>query len=288
MIDFLRYRYVCLFFSGLLFAGAFGAYFYHGGLNYHIDFAGGMELRVNFDAPVAMGDIRHALTQEGYQDPVIQSLGNSGTEFLVRVSQDHKDIESVFLKLMKQHLPERTVEINNVTWIGAEAGSDIKWNALISILLSFFGILLYVAFRSEYRFAVGGVAALAHDLLAIMAVFIILHEQISLNLLAALLTTLGYSLNDTIVIFSRIKENMSIMRGQSETVIVNTSINQTLRRTLRTSATTLLAIVSILLFGGEALHSLSLAMFVGVIAGTYSSIYIASPVMMAIAPSRKE
>jgi len=143
--------------------------------------------------------------------------------------------------------------------------------------------LLYVAIRSKYRFAVGAVVAIAHDMLVVLAAFALLREQISVHVLAAILAILGYSLNDTIVIFSRVRENMIKVKGASEWEIVNLSLNQTLRRTLLTSFSTLLAVGSIFFLGGDVLHGFSLAMLIGIVFGTYSSIYIASPVMLAIA-----
>ncbi len=178
--------------------------------------------------------------------------------------------------------------VRNVEWVGAEVGKDIKWNALISVILSLLLIMLYVAVRSRYRYAVGAVVAIAHDMLAVLIYFLIFGEPISLHVLAAVLAILGYSLNDTIVIFSRIRENFAKMKGVSEEEIVNRSINQTLSRTLLTSFSTLLAVGSIFLFGGEALHGFSLAMLIGIVVGTYSSVYIASPVMLALgSPTNK-
>lgn len=287
MIHFLRYRSLCATFSVLFLLAGAAAYVYRGGFNYHIDFVGGTELQVTFEKPLSASELRSALSHDNWQDPVIQSLGTSGKQFLVRVKQSEKSLEERFLKTAHKELAQNAVEIDNVSWVGAEVGSDIKWDAFVALILALIGMLLYIAIRSEYRFAVGAVVALTHDILIVLAVLLMLDEQISLNVLAALLTTLGYSINDTIVIFSRIQENLATLKGKSEEEIVDLSINQTLRRTLLTSFTTFLAVLSLYLLGGEALKGFSLAMLVGIVAGTYSSIYIASPVMLAIGAARR-
>jgi preprotein translocase subunit SecF len=282
VINFLRYRYICLAFSILsLLAGA-AAYIYHGGFNYHIDFVGGTELQVSFEKKLLVEEVRNALTSSGWQDPVVQSLGSNENQFLIRVKQEGKTLEERFLKVVEEKLSGNTVVVDHIAWVGAEVGTDIKWDATIAMLLALLGILLYIAIRSQYRFALGAVVALAHDIFMVLTVLLLLNEQISLNVLAALLTTLGYSINDTIVIFSRIQENFALLTNKTEEEIVNISINQTLRRTLLTSLTTFLAVFALYLLGGEALKGFSLSMLVGIVAGTYSSIYIASPVMLAI------
>lgn len=281
MIQFLRYRSACTVLSILLIVGGAVAYIKNGGFNYHIDFVGGTELQVSFAEPVDAGQLRAALSASGWQDAGIQSVGSQGKQFLVRVKQSDKDLEAGFLSIARDAFKGNAVIVDNISWVGAEVGSDVSWNAILATLLAMLSILLYIALRSQYRFGMGAVVALAHDMLAILAIFLMLNEQISVNVLMALLTTLGYSINDTIVIFSRIQENMVRMKGSSEEEIVETSINQTLRRTLLTSITTFLAVAAIYVVGGEALKGFSLAMLIGIVAGTYSSVYIASPVMLA-------
>jgi len=282
VIKFLRYRFVCLAFSVLFLAAGAATYVYRGGFNYHIDFVGGTELQVAFNKKVSANELRQALSGDSWQDPVIQSLGNEDKQFLIRVKQEGKNLEERFIDTINEKIKGNEVTIDQKAWVGAEVGNDIKWDAFIAILLALFGMLCYIAFRSEYRFAVGAVIALAHDILIVLAVLLMLNEQVSLNVLAALLTTLGYSINDTIVIFSRIQENFSLLKNNTEEEIVDISINQTLRRTLLTSFTTFLAVLSLYIVGGEALKGFSLSMLVGIVAGTYSSIYIASSVMLAI------
>jgi len=271
-----------LAFSALILLAGAATYVYRGGFNYHIDFVGGTELQVTFKNTVSASDLRSALSGDSWQDPVIQSLGTENKQFLIRVKQEGKNLEERFIDTMNDKIANNEVVIDQKAWVGAEVGNDIKWDAFIAILLALFGMLFYIAIRSQYRFAVGAVVALAHDILIVLAVLLFLNEQVSLNVLAALLTTLGYSINDTIVIFSRIQENFAILKNKTEEEIVDISINQTLRRTLLTSFTTFLAVSALYVVGGEALKGFSLSMLVGIVAGTYSSIYIASSVMLSI------
>lgn len=291
MIDFLKYKYVCLSFSILLLLSGLGTYVYRvnkglPGFNYHIDFVGGTELHVKFNDPIKIDGLREITKQAGWNDLTIQSIGNAEAnnaykEFIVRLAQTNEGLEEEFKESISKVVPDNNLMIVGIARVGSEVGKDIQWNSFIAVALSLLLILLYVAVRSEYRFAVGAVIALMHDLFAVLVLFLIFGEQISVNVLAAILAVLGYSINDTIVIFSRIIENMKKLRGSSEEYIVNLSINQTLRRTLFTSITTLLTVLAILFLGGEALYGFALAMAIGIVFGTYSSIYIASPVMLA-------
>lgn len=291
MIDFLKYRYACLMMS-LVFMGVglaiYGWRVSQGktGFEYAIDFVGGTELTVAFAQAVSIDDMRSKSQASGWADLTIQSIGmqeqGGYREFVVRTTDTTEGIDQRFKKDITAAFPQNTVSILSIAQVGAEVGKDIQWNSIMAVILSMLIILLYVAIRSKYRFAVGAVVALAHDMLAVLVVFLLFGEPISVHVLAAILAILGYSLNDTIVIFSRIRENMKKIQGQSESYIVNLSINQTLRRTLLTSLSTLLTVLAIFFLGGEVLHGFSLAMLVGVVAGTYSSVYIASPVMLAI------
>lgn len=296
MINFLKYRYVCMVFSVAFLAIGVGAFFYNkatygSGFAYDIDFTGGTEFRVSFTSPVEVDVIRDAIPS-GYTLQSIGQADDAGTykEFMLRTAADLEktpELENSFKSYVAQHLPENPMRVESISSVGSEVGKDIQWNSLVSVLLAMLFILIYIGIRSQARFAFGAVVALAHDMLAVLVVFLIFREQISVHVLAAVLAILGYSLNDTIVIFSRIRENFRKMPHASEYEIVNLSINQTLRRTLLTSISTLLTVLAIFFFGGEVLHGFSLAMLVGVVAGTYSSVYIASPVMLALSSSKK-
>lgn len=285
--DFLKYRSAWLFVSLAYLVVGIGVYVARGGFTYHIDFTGGAELRVSFQNSSDVGTIRGIMTSKGWKDASIQSVGSTGRDFIIRVGNLESDTEARIKDDLASGMPENPVKINNISWVGAEVGKDTKWNATIAVLLSLLFLLLYIAVRFEFRFGIGAVISLTHDLLAILACLLVLNESVSLHVLAAILAILGYSINDTIVIFSRIRENMKKLRGVSEYDLVNLSLNQTLRRTTLTSGATLLSVLAILLLGGETLRGLSLVMFIGIIVGTYSSIYIASPVMMLAGKAKK-
>jgi len=288
MIDFLRYRSVCAIISILVLVLGIAAYFVMGGFRYHIDFSGGTQLQVSFDKAVDIAKLRKAITKEGWKDSVIQSVGTEGKRFIVRVGGYSKGVEEKFKSNVDKAIPEGKMTVDNVDMVGAEVGKNIKWNAIVAVLLSLLLILLYVAIRSKYAFAVGAVAAIAHDVLVVLVCLLVFGEPISLPVLAAILAILGYSLNDTIVTFSRVRENIKKMRGDSLLKIANVSINQTFKRTLLTSISTLAAVGSFFLLGGQTLRGFSLVMLIGILVGTYSSIYIASPVMLLVGHSLKD
>ncbi len=241
-----------------------------------------------FDKPVEISTLRDAIKSGGWKESVIQEVGNGGKEFLVRLAGELEvGLEDKVKNTINKAVPENKLEIKNIDWVGAEVSSDTTWNAIKAIILSIIILLLYIAFRFEFSFGMGAVLSLLHDLLFLLTFILITREQVSLHVLAAILALLGYSVNDTIVIFSRIRENFKKLSGISEYDIINLSINQTLRRTLLTSFATLLSVLAILVLGGETLRGLSIIMFVGIIVGTYSSIYIASPVMLLIRSRKK-
>lgn len=285
--DFLKYRSIWLFISIVYIVVGIGFYIAKGGFSYHIDFTGGAELRVSFEKPSDISTVRGIISAKGWKDASIQSVGSTGKDFIIRVGSLDSDTEAHIKRDLSDGLTDNKVQIDNVSWVGAEVGKDTKANAITAILISLFFLLLYIAVRFEFRFGIGAVLSLVHDLLAILAFILVFNESISLHVLAAILAILGYSMNDTIVIYSRIRENLSKLKGISEYDLVNLSINQTLRRTLLTSSATLLSVLAILLLGGETLRGLSLVMFIGIIVGTYSSIYIASPVMMLAGKAKK-
>ena len=259
-------------------------YFTQGGFKYNIDFTGGTSLRLKFDQPIEIAKLRSAIKEKGWDDSEIQLLNEAGTkgrEVLVVVAGKTDRIEDEFTEKISTVFPENKMEIASIEHVGAQAGREVKINAVLAVLLSLLMLLLYLAIRYQYAYALGAVVAVAHDLLAISVYFLIFKEAVSLNVLAAMLAMLGYSVNDTIIIYSRIRENRTLMRGQPLIDIVNKSINQTLRRTILTSFATLLSVITLYLLGGEALRTISITMIIGIIIGTYSSIYIASPVMLA-------
>lgn len=283
MIDFLRYRFACIIGSWLFFLAGAGALVYYGGFSYSVDFTGGTQVLFKFNKPVGSEDLKKMLEAVS-QDPVIREF--SPLEVAVRVKDFQNDTQGLAQKMrtsLEAQDAQLKVEILEANAVGSGVGGSLRYNAVVALLLSLLIVLLYIAVRfMSVPFAVGAVVSLFHDALAIVAVFAILQKEISPNVIGAILASLAYSINDTIVIFSRIKENFIKMKDKSAVEVANISINQTLRRTILTSFATLLVVIAMLLFGGESLHTLSLALFVGIIFGTYSSIYIASPIMLML------
>lgn len=288
MKDFLKYRYICFAASVVILALGFTGYFLNNGFKYAIDFAGGTELVMNFSEQSNVQNLRNTVIKLGWDDVVIQAMGSESKEFLVRVGDVGENLETRFNSALSKELGENSFTISKVERIGPEAGKEVRWNAIKAIFISMILLLFYLAIRSQYAYALGAVTALAHDLLAILSFILITGEPVSLTILAAILAILGYSLNDTIVIFSRVRENMGHMKGSTPFDVVNASLSQTLRRTLLTSFSTLVAIFSLLILGGETLQGFAKIMLVGIAVGTYSSVYIASPVMLAFSKELKE
>jgi preprotein translocase subunit SecF len=284
MIQFLKYRYVCYAVTAGLFLSGVAFYFLVAGFRYHIDFAGGTELRLAFEQPIEIGDLRDHVQAKDFKDAVIQTLGTEKKEYLVRVGLEEENVETRFKTNVAPLFKDNAMKIQSIEHVGAEAGVEVKWNAFKAVVISLILLLLYLAVRMQYAYGMGAVVALAHDLLVTLLFILITQQPISLSVLGAILAILGYSINDTIIIFSKIKENFVHLKHESPETIVDISINQVMRRTLLTSFSTLLSVAALLLLGGEVLYSFSSVMFVGIIAGTYSSVYIASPVMMATKP----
>jgi len=282
-IDFLKYRHFGFIFSVSLLLIGFVTYIAFQGFEYHIDFTGGTEIRVTFDEAVKTGDLRDAVARGA----VIQSIGDNGRSFLIRIGTTDTDIEKKVKKSLSDAFGQNKIRVDSIELVGAEVGKDTQSNAIKAVLLALILLLAYIAIRSEFRFGLGATMALMHDVLMVLVFLLLTQLQVSLHVLAAVLAVLGYSLNDTIVIFSKIRKNMKQYRGFSEYDIVNLSINQMLTRTILTSVSTFLSVLAIFLLGGETLRSLSLIMGVGVLVGTYSSVYIASAGMLALGSLKK-
>ncbi len=284
MINFLRYQYLCAAFS--LSAIVLGGALYLGkGLKYDIDFAGGTELHLLFKQSVSIEEVRSTISSvPEWQDTQIQSVGSDNTHYLVYAGPEKEkaQVEDRFSTYVSPLFKDNAPSIEQVSHVGASVGKNIRWNATVSLILCLLVLLGYIALRSAFAFGVGAVVALAHDILAVLIYLSLTGEPFSLPILAALMAVIGYSLNDTIVIFSRIKEDVQKIKNKTAQEIVNISINKTLRRTLLTSFATLLSVLALFFLGGRALHGFSATIIIGIIVGTYSSIYIASPVMLKV------
>ncbi|MDJ0882147.1 MAG: protein translocase subunit SecF [Gammaproteobacteria bacterium] len=259
-------------------------------LNVGIDFTGGSVIEVGYEKSVDLEPIRLALEEGGYKDAIVQHFG-SAREVLIRLApregQDKAELSSQVIGLLNEQ-NEAEVDVRRVDFVGPQVGEELREDGGLAVLYALIAILIYVSLRFEYRFSLGAVAALIHDVVITLGVFSVLQLDFDLSVLAAVLAVIGYSLNDTIVVFDRIRENFRKVRKKTPIEIINISINQTISRTLITSLTTLLVLISLFIFGGEVIASFSLALIIGVIVGTYSSIYVASASALALGISRAD
>lgn len=288
MIDFLKYRPFSLFFSILLFLTFIGSatynyIYYDSAFNYSVDFTGGTQVLVEFDKPVTGTQISTIL--DGiYQGVITREF--SDKEFIIRIKQVSSDVKELgenVKSLLQNNLENNNVIIKQVDSVSGGMGKLLRKNSFYAIAISLILMLVYVAIRfKSFAFAMGALVSLFHDALVILTYFLLFYKEVDINVIGAILVVLGYSINDTIVIFSRIRENIKKLPQVSLDMVVNISLNQTLGRTIKTSIATALVVVALLLFGGQILRGLSVALLIGMIFGTYSSIYLASPIMLAL------
>jgi len=277
-IDFMGKFKTALMVSGLLILAGFVSIAMHGGLKFGIDFEGGTLVQLKFPEAPAIDSIRSSLKEIGLADSTIQEFGSPDT-ILIRVERadgELKEMGSRIKKTLEETKGFTGILIERVEMVGPKVGKDLRTKALLSILYAIIGIVIYISWRFELQYAIAAIIALLHDVLITMGAFSVLDKEFTLVIVAAFLTIIGYSLNDTIVVFDRIRENTRRRSKESLSDVINTSINQTLSRTLLTSGTTLLVVVALFFLGGEIIHDFSFALLVGVVVGTYSSIFIAS------------
>ncbi len=292
-VDFIGYRKYAYILSGILIAISLASLFFIRGLNYGIDFAGGLELQVAFKDSVETGDVRNAMRTVGLEQAAIQSVsGGEANEFLIRMHQIEEDptksISTVAENALFQAFGKEKVDIRRAEVVGAAVSKDLKTKGLLSILYACIGLLVYIWIRFELSYSVGAIAALVHDVIITMGLFSLLQKEMSLTIIAALLTIVGYSLNDTIVIFDRIRENIKKQTGSFDLAsLMSDSISQTLSRTVLTALTVFLVALCLFLLGGNVIHDFAFAMLVGVVVGAYSSIYIASPIVLLFSRVKK-
>ena len=263
------------------------------GFNLGLDFTGGTLIEVEYEQPVELADVRAALTEGGFSGATVQHFGTL-RDVMIRLAPQADEGEAVSAELSDRvyqvlgAAAESAVELRRVEFVGPQVGEELREDGGLAVLFSLIGILIYVALRFEWRFAVGAVIAIIHDVFFTVGVFSIFQIEFDLPVLAAVLAVIGYSLNDTIVIFDRVRENFRKVRKGTVIEIINQSINQTLSRTFITSGTTLLVLLALFLFGGKAISGFSLALIVGVIVGTYSTIYVATAAVVALGVSRAD
>ena len=256
----------------------------HGGPRLSIDFTGGSVLQVKMAPVPEVQDIRSALEGKGYAGVQVTEFG-SADEFLITVATPDKAVETldaaqILLNDLRGELPGTEIELRREESVGPKIGGELRTAAANSIAAALALIVLYITFRFVFRYGIAAIMALVHDVTLTLGVFSLFDFEISLSIIAAFLTIIGYSLNDTIVVFDRIRENMKLRRKESYREVINRSINECLSRTLLTSTTTLLVVFALFAFGGGVIHDFAFALLVGVLVGTYSSVYIASPVVL--------
>ena len=287
-IDFMRRRKLAGMFSIALVLASVALLVVRG-LNFGVDFTGGVLVEVGYPEAVELNPVRDALSQGGFNQAVVQHFG-SAREVLVRLPQAEEgnpaQMSASVMNALRQMNP--AVEMRRVEFVGPAVGEELREDGGLAVLFALIAILIYVAMRFEWRLALGSVTALVHDVLIVLGVFALLQAEFDLSVLAAVLAVIGYSLNDTIVVFDRIRENFRRMRKGSPVEIVNRSLNQTLSRTLMTSVTTMLVLIALFFLGGEIIHGFSLALILGVFIGTYSSIYVASTAALALGISKQD
>lgn len=275
-VDFMRYAPVMLALSGVLVLVSVLALAVRG-LNFGIDFTGGTLVEVQYPAPVELAQVQEALSGHGLEGAVVQYFG-SRSEVLVRIPAGMAGSTGELSTRVLEALGSggQSITLQRVEFVGPQVGDELVTNAALALLYAVLAIGAYVAFRFEYRFAIGAIVSLAHDAIITVGFCALVGLEFDLTVVAAVLTVIGYSINDTVVIYDRIRENFPRMRKASTREVINRSVNETMTRTIATTATVVLALLPLVLFGGDAIHSFSLAMLIGVLAGAYSTIYVAS------------
>lgn len=285
---FMNGRKVAMIFSAILIVISLGSMITKS-MNWGIDFTGGTLIEVGYPEAVELSPIRSSLDQAGFDDAIVQHFGTA-SDVLIRIApradQSSASLsDKVVTALRDQNI---AVEMRRQEFVGPQVGEELTEDGGLAMIYALIGILIYVAMRFEYRFALGSVAALVHDVIITLGFFALFQIEFDLTVLAAVLAVIGYSLNDTIVVFDRIRENFRKVRKGSSEEVVNRSLNQTLARTLMTSITTLIVLVALFIFGGELIHGFATALIIGVLIGTYSSIYVASASALALGISKED
>jgi len=281
-IPFMGVRKWAAVFSALIFIGSIlslGIY----GLNLGLDFTGGTQVEVTFQKTTTAANIRSGLKKAGFNQAVVQAYGVK--DYSIRIGP-HKSVSQDVVKArLINAIPKG--KVGQLDYIGPKVGKSLLTNGILAIIVSLLGTMIYIALRFDWRFAVSAALALIHDPVLILGIFSFFHLEFNLIVLAAVLTVIGYSLNDTVVVYDRVRENFRKMRKGSSLEIMDTSINQTLSRTIMTSGLTLLVVVALFLFGGQTLRPFALALMIGIVIGTYSSIYVAGSIAIAFGLNRE-
>ncbi|MFW5444246.1 MAG: protein translocase subunit SecF [Methylococcaceae bacterium] len=288
-IDFLGKRKIALIISSILIICSIASLAING-LKLGIDFTGGTLVEVGYKQSADLSVLRKALSETGFADATVQHFGTT-KDVLIRIKPregvSNAELSTQVLSAVNKHSAE-PADLRRVEFVGPQVGDELAEDGGLALLYSMFGILIYVAWRFEHKFSLGSVAALVHDVIITLGFFSVVQMEFDLTVLAAVLAVIGYSLNDTIVVYDRIRENFRNLRKDSSENIMNISLNQTLSRTLVTSITTALVLIALALLGGEIIHNFAIALLIGVGIGTYSSIYVASPIVLALGITKED
>jgi preprotein translocase subunit SecF len=286
VIKFMSWRKQAFIFSAVLLILAVGSLAVRQ-LNWGLDFTGGTLVEVHYSETADLNAIRATLAKEGYPGAVVVSFG-SDQDVMIRLPDGYSDQQGTELLAKLQESFSGSVELRRIEFVGPQVGDELREQGGLAMLLALGLVMLYVAFRFQFKFAVGAVVALVHDVLITLGFFSLIGMEFDLTVLAALLAVIGYSLNDTIVVSDRIRENFRKLRRADAEEIINISLTETLGRTMVTSLTTLLVLIALAMFGGEMINGFAIALIVGVVIGTYSSIYVASNTLLALGVSKED
>jgi preprotein translocase subunit SecF len=280
-VNFVGVRRRAMLVSAIVIVAGLVSFAIHRGFRMSIDFAGGALVEIGLENPVPVADIRAVVTAAGYEGAEITRFGEVG-DYLIKVKSvgEAAEVAEQLKDAVSAGIGGQTVDVRRVESVGPKIGSELRTAAFWAVIYSLLGILIYVGWRFDFRFAVAAILATAHDVAITLSFFSFVGMEISLSVIAAVLTIVGYSLNDTIVVFDRIRENLGIRRREDFGTLVNSSINETLSRTVITGATTLLALGALLVLGGGVIRDFALTLTLGIIIGTFSSIFIASPILV--------
>ncbi len=286
-IDFVGHRKIAVAVSAFLIVASIVLLLMRG-LNFGVDFTGGLVVEVGYPESVELDGVRATLAETGYDGAIVQHFGTS-SDVLIRIAPDNTDAAAVSNDILRAlRADDADVEMRRVEFVGPQVGDELKEQGGLAMLLSLIGILIYVALRFEYRFALGAIVALVHDVILTLGFFSLMRIEFDLVVLAALLAVIGYSLNDTVVIYDRIRENFLTLRRADALEVINTSLNQTLSRTIMTGVTTLIVLSALLFLGGQVMYGFAVALIFGVVIGSESSIYVASSALIALGVSKQD
>jgi len=283
---FVNKRQICIVLSIIVLLGTAFSLYYKG-LNFGIDFSGGIILEIRTEKPIDLAKLRNDLGKGVY----LQSLGTDASSLLIRVAPDKNINQSEQTKIVKDHIIKATggkVEFRKTDYVGAQVGDELITNALLALVLSFIAMFTYLWFRFEWQYGLGALLALVHDAAAVIGFYSVTGIEFDLTSVAAILTVIGYSINDSVVIYDRMRENVRKYKKMPLADLIDLSVNETLSRTIMTVGTTILALVSLSIFGGDVIRGFSLGMLFGVVVGTYSSIYVSAILLIYLDPRKAE